>query len=493
MEAIPGSASLIFEFNNEKSFYDIFNGNALFASIAGKQRLADMDVLRHELVENTVLQKYFTGQNIYISVHPSKTDTLSLLLTISAEKGFDATILNQLSKTNNSGLLITPLRISNKQGFNIYIKALKKRFYIVDKADNIFSGSFSKQLAEESAAYNFQKGKASYSLFSDQQNANTLANLYVNYDQLTPLFDLFFRNKSTDIYKTFKLLPALASLSLNYRSDALMFNGITTIKRNEAMSYLTLFANQQPITNHLKEIFPSTTAYSTSFSLSDPATFQNDLEDLQNKAGLKNEKKELFRKMKAETGVNLVKDFNKMINNEFAVVTTRYFEKFGIVPVKDGSKLKALLVNISTMNDENTGQLNYDKVPFFLLGDAFSVFKRPFFTIIDNYLVLANSAKELVSYNDMYINQKFLSISTQYNQFDNLLAAKSNVSFFINFKNAQPILERDMYPEIFKIVKSSKPGWSDFYGQSIQFSGSEKNLYTNFCLKINTDTTSAKN
>ncbi len=49
------------------------------------------------------------------------------------------------------------------------------------------------------------------------------------------------------------------------------------------------------------------------------------------------------------------------------------------------------VTNISKMNDENSGQLNYDKLPFFLLGDAFSIFKRPYFMIIDNYLILANS------------------------------------------------------------------------------------------------------
>ena len=112
--------------------------------------------------------------------------------------------------------------------------------------------------------------------------------------------------------------------------------------------------------------------------------------------------------------------------------------------------------------------------------------------IIDNYLIFANSSNELASYYDIYINRKFLSKNEQFNQFDELLAAQSNVSFFFHFKNALPVLERDMAPGIYEDVKSLKPGWGDFYGASVQLSAVDNNFYTNFCLKLNSDTTANK-
>jgi hypothetical protein len=182
-----------------------------------------------------------------------------------------------------------------------------------------------------------------------------------------------------------------------------------------------------------------------------------------------------------------------LLGNEFSLVTTRYLEKFAVVSIKDGSKLGVLFTNISTMNSENSGQLNYDKLPFFLLGDAFSLFRRPYFMIIDNYLILANSAGELASYYDIYINRKFLSKNDQYNQFDNLLAARSNVTFLFHFKNLQPVLKRDLYPDIYDAVENNEPGWKNFYAACIQFTAVENGFYTNFCMKLNTDTVSVKN
>ncbi|MDO3640904.1 hypothetical protein [Mucilaginibacter sp. L3T2-6] len=492
LSAIPDDAPLIFEFNNDKSFYDIFKDNKLFAAFIGAEKLGQLDTLRQALLQNRVLGKYFNGQDVFISLHPSKTEGISLLLTMSPANGFEPEVFDDLLKQKNSGLVVTPMRAAGKSGYNIYISALKKRFYLINKGNNVFSGSFSEELANQSASHKNTPGGERFVLLSDQQNNNSLANFYVNYNQLNPLFEELFKNKNTDIFKNFRMFPALAALSLNYRTDAIMFNGSTSVKKNERQSYLSIFTGQQPVPNHLKEMFPSTTAYCTSFSVSNPQKFAADLIKQQNNNNLDGERDDLFSKIKAETGVKIKNDFDGLLGNEFAIVTTRYFEKFGIVSVKDGSRLKVLLTAMSIMSDENTGQLSYEKLPSFLLGDAFNNFKRPYFMIIDNYLIFANSSNELASYYDIYINRKFLSKNEQFNQFDELLAAQSNVSFFFHFKNALPVLERDMAPGIYDDVKSLKPGWGDFYGASVQLSAVDNNFYTNFCLKLNSDTTANK-
>jgi len=493
MSAIPDNASIIFEFNNDTSFYDIFKNSKLFTAFTGKQTLGELDTLRQQLLQNSFLAKYFDGQNIYISLHPSANHTLSLLLTVSAAKGFGPMVINQLAKQPNTGLVITPLMSAGKKGYNIYISALKKRFYVIYKEENTLSGSFSKETADLSAAYKSKKNESTFVLLPEQQNANSLANIYVNYNQLNPLADALFANKNSDIFKSFRLLPGLAALTLNYRTDALMFNGATSVLLNKPSSYLNLFTNQRPVINHLKDIFPSTTAYSTNFSVSDPSKFGSDLSAWYTKAGLKNEKDKVFNKIKAETGSNLQNDFTKLLGNEFAIVTTKYFEKLAIISVKNGSRLNLLLANISKTVTDNSGQFSYDKIPFFLLGDAFAVFKHPNYLIIDNYLILANSPGELKSYYDSYINRKFLSKNDQYTQFDNLLAAQSNVSFMLIFKNAEPVFKRDLNPAFYNYLETNKPGWRDFYGVAWQFSSADKNFYTNFSIRLSNDSLTVKN
>ena len=128
MDAIPDSAPLVFEFNNDKSFYEIFNGSPLFASVTGKQKLGELDTLRHVLLQNPAIDKYFSDQNIFISVHPSKTNDIDLLLTMPSINGFEGDLFEMIAKTPNSGLVVTPFRLEGKQGYNIYISAVKNAF-----------------------------------------------------------------------------------------------------------------------------------------------------------------------------------------------------------------------------------------------------------------------------------------------------------------------------------------------------------------------------
>ncbi len=485
IRTIPDGAALVFEFANEKSFYDIYTGNTLLHNLIGEEKMTDMDTVRKVLFNNPALSSFFTGRNVFVSVIPTQNTQVDLLLTSSAAKDIDLTEFDKLAKQQKTGMLITPLKIGEKRGYNVFFNSLKKRFYIINIDANIYAGSFSKDLISQTANYQPDKNKHAFLLLPDQQNSNSLANLYINYENLGPLFNQVFKNNNTDIFKPFRLLPALAALNLNFKNDAVMFSGYTNIETQKPGTYLNVFTNQQPVVNQLKDLYPATTAYATNLAVSDPAKFTADLTDFQNKAGLQKERDGLFNKIKAETGINLNTEFGKLLGNEFTVMTTRYQEKIAIVTVKNGTKLRPFMTNISGMISDDVGQFNYSKLPYFLLGDAFNAFKRPYFRVIDNYLILANSAKELESYNDTYLNRKFLNKTEEYVKFDNLLAEKSNVSFFIHFKNAQQILKDGLKDEFYLAYKNNSLSIRNFYGASYQFAATDKNFYTNFCLLQN--------
>jgi hypothetical protein len=493
LSAIPNNASLILEFNNEKGFYDIFTDDKLFINIIGKEKLEELAALKKLLLQNILIEPYLNGQNLFISLHPQKGDEIDFLLTTSVLKGFDPDMFDRISKQKKSGLVINTINIAGRQGYTIYLNDLKKRFYLIDNEDHTISASFSKELIEACAKYDYKKEKQAFVLLSDRQSLNSLANLYVNYEALSPLFEQLFISKNTDIFKSFRQLPAFAALSLNYKKDALMFNGSTQLQDGQVDGYLRLFSSQQPVINRLKSIFPSTTAYSTNFAVSDPMKFESDLSDSQKGNDFKTERASVIAKVKAETGIRLEKEFSPLLSNEFAVITTRYREKIAIIQVKDGSKLRTLLINLSNMNSDNTGQFNYEKLPQLLLGDAFNVFKRPYFKVMDNYLVLTNSMSELASYDDSYTNRKFLNRTDGYSQFDALLAERSNISFFIQFKNAQSLFKQDLKPAFYNGFDNNLPGWKNFYAAAWQFTSSDKNYYTNFCMQLNADTTSVNN
>ena len=492
MRNIPADAALLFEINNDQSFYDIFADNKLFNQVIGQEKMDELDTLRKTLILDPALKTFLNDQNIFISLHPLAVNGPGLLLTLSVAKDFKSVYLEQFIDRNKERLNIKPTRIDGKAGYDIEFKNINKHFYLVNKGDGIFCGSFSREIADKAAGYLSKNSEQHFVLMPDRQNANSLANLYADYSQLTPLFQQFFTVRNEDIFKPFRLLPATAALTLNYKTDALMFSGISTVQTGKPISYLNLFTGQLPVENHLKEIFPSTTAYSTAFAVTDPSKFLADLGVYHVKAGLESEKKALFDKITAETGLKLKNEFSRLLGNEFAVVTTRYQEKIGIIAIKNGAQMAPIMNNISAMADENIGQFKYSKLPFFLIGDTFSIFNKPYFRILDNYLILANTEAEITSYYDSYSHRKFLNKGSDYNRFDELLAEKSNVSFFINFKNSQHILKQELTNATYAQFENNNPGWKNLYGASCQLSSANKNYYTNLCIQLNRpDTASA--
>ncbi|WP_158827821.1 hypothetical protein [Mucilaginibacter lacusdianchii] len=482
ISTIPNTAALIFEFDNDDSFYDIYDSSSLFSSVIGEQQLQGLNTLQNAFLRNPVLKAAFYDQNIYVSIHPQAEGVPALLFTLPVK---NAVTTETVTALHDTAITIKAIDLAGKPGYCIHLNKQNQDFYLTTKGRNVFTGSFSKLLLEQAAAYEPKQTSSTFKLLPAQQSANSLGNLYINNLAFTPLFDALFKQHNPDFLKPLRILPATAALTLNYKSDALMFNGYTNFNAHGAVSYLNLFSAFKPVNNHLKNIFPLTTAYSNNFAVDDINKFIYKLADWQRKAGLSTERSSLFKKIKQETGIQIDNEFNKQLGHEFAILTTRFDEKLVIVELKDGSALRPFLTNISTMTDDESGQLNYDRIPYYLLGDVFNAVKRPHFIILDNYLILANTKREISNYKDNYLNARFLSHSTVFNEFNNLLSQQCNVAFYVNFKNSAFIFKRHLKPQTYQLYQQQS-GLNNFYGASYQLSASDNEFYTNFCMKLDT-------
>jgi hypothetical protein len=65
-----------------------------------------------------------------------------------------------------------------------------------------------------------------------------------------------------------------------------------------------------------------------------------------------------------------------------------------------------------------------------------------------------------------------------------MLSERSNVAFFINFKNIKQVFKRDLKPGFYDAFQQSDPGFKNYYAASYQLIASDKNYYTNFCMKL---------
>ena len=482
INTIPASAAYIFQFNNDSSFYDIYSKSELFTSITGLQKMRELDALRHTLLNYPLLKEHFATEDVFVSIHPQASDSLDYLLTLPAASHVEQGLAELLKSKNAAGVNLSSVSIAGKKAYRIRIDSLNKDFYFANRGSDIWVGSFARVLVEQDLN-NKPKEKSTFSLLPNQQNSTLLGSLYVNYAQLKPLLSQLYKTGNIDFWKGLDMLPATTALSLNYKSDALIFNGFTNITKNKATSYLSLFTDMKPVPMSLQNLFPITTAYSNSYGVDNVLRFLNSLTAWQQKAGFDKEKSRLFSNIKTETGVQLDKEFKGLVDNEFAVLTTRFQEKLAIIKLKNGASLRPVFNNVSNMVTDEIGQFNYNQIPLFLLGDAFSPFRRPYFIILDNYLVLANTQRELSNYKENYFNNAFISKDEEFIEFNNLTAQHCNVNFFIHFKNSGTIFKRTL-KKTYAAAIEQQPGLKNYYAASFQLSASDHEFYTNLCIKL---------
>ncbi len=478
---IPEDAALVFEFKNDPEFYSLFKENSLLTSFIGPKKANELQYLHENLFKKSTLKASFNNQSIFISLHPAiNSGSIDMLITTYADKITDQQKSFEVIASQTDGA-IEPEKIGDKTIQIITFPALKEAFYISYNA-GVLAGSFSKVLLLNFLDERLENKVSNLTQLSDQQNKNSIANLYVNYKQFPILFKQLFHNQDDDFFNFLTDFPASAALSLNYKSDALLFNGFTQ-NDTSAANYLHLFLKQQPVKSTIKNIYPVNTASAVSFAYENPANFLKELDNLQTKLHQALKAKVLFNQIRQETGIFIKTAFWKQLDKEFAVVTTSEKEKLAIIKVKNGSELQPFLQNISINPDSSQNQFKYQNLFYYLLGEPFIHFKQPYFVLIDNYLLLSNSKNGIKHYLENYHQQHFLSEDQQYYEFDGLLAEQSNVSFFVHLPNSFLILENNLQPGFRKIFSQENSDWKDYYAAALQFTASQNSFYTNFYLE----------
>lgn len=479
LSEIPADASLIFQYPNDKSLYEIFTDYTVFDTIIGTQAKNELAWLKNLLVGKNELNELTDGQKFFLSFHPSKTDSVYFLWSIQLKQPLTIdelqNILSELSE----------IRISKKQKYGaalleINSSELMRPFYLcLDRG--IARGSFSADLLSQSVD---KKAKKISQAFIKEINtglnkdANALAHLFINYDKpgfLKP----YFKRKLSDNIELFESFYGYSSLELNYKTDVMMFNGISRITSAKD-SYIPIFLNQNPVKNTIKLVLPYNTASSINYGFSDYKKYKKDLDVIfEARAELDTLNKQV-ETIRSETGINPQGDMIKLWAKEMSTLHLSTSESLAIIKLSDGSKLQFLLEPMSSFYSPTVRRMNYSNLFYFYFGDPMKRFSKPFFTITDNLLILSNSPASIQRFLNNYNSGRLLYKTDAYIKFDQLVADQSNVSFVLYLNNAETLLRNSLKSNYSEIFRSKNYGIKDLYALSYQLTSNKEYFFTNF-------------
>ena len=283
---------------------------------------------------------------------------------------------------------------------------------------------------------------------------NDMFRLYFQYDYLNDFVNVF-SDTPGDLTKTLSKSLEFSGFSFDLEKNAIVANGITNTN-NQASTYLKALQKSGQGKRTIKNIVPKNTAIYLSFGFKNFEDFYSNFETIQKEnPGQFKSYAEGTSQIESFLKINLKTHFMSWIDDEIALIQLHS-------NVSDSKKDVALILKTKAIDDAKDNldfileqirkrtpvkfkEVNYKGYAinfmsikgFFkiLLGDLFSNIEKPYFTIIDDFVIFSNEPNTLKSIINAYTNKETLNYFKAFNDFNKRFDNRSSVFAYINTPN----------------------------------------------------------
>lgn len=471
LNTVAYNSSIIFSFDNDKGFYDILSSQDLIQQVMGETNSKLFSSIKKNLVEDNSVNQLINGQKVYVGFSTKKNNEIDFLISTQSRDNLDV-LLNKIN-VNKTKLK----NIENAYQFNFAdsttcFVAVKNRLILISNSLNQIENSISNNNSEDDEFSSFIKSNSKF-------NKNTLANLYIDFNKVPTVLKEILNSNLVGELSVFSKQNAYAALSYNFSAERLLFNGTTAI--NDKNSFYQLFTNVTEQTITITNILPEQTANYTTYAISDYSVFNKEFSKLLEFRKEDQLIKKALQKILETYRINLSTQFPNYFNNQFITFQLNTGEKLGAIALKNGDKVSQLLLDISTEYTPEIRVFKEAKIPYAFFGDPFKKFEKPFYSIINGYLVMANNASSIQSFLNSYNANKLLINNEDYQSFSSQLSTSSTITHYINNKNSVEIFSKNLKTPYYKKVINKREigGFSSF---SYQLSGDKGKFLSNVLL-----------
>lgn len=472
LNTVSANAGLVFSFEHDKSFYEILDGQNLFLNILGKTKSEQLTSIKAQLIEQPEFADFLEGQKIYIGFLAGASNQIDYLICTQLKHSLNLQqfLTHYLSKSIKTTQLKDMVKLSFLDSTEVYL-GLKNKLVVLSGSSDQVKKAMNVELPKVSNFANYIKANTGYT-------KNSLANLYLNFDNLPLLLKNILNSPLTGELNVFNEKGAYAALNYNFSSEKLLFNGTTTL--GELNGYYKLFDNLTDQKTVINNILPERTANYTIYAVSNYKNWSVNLSDW---LSIQKEMTQIVKneeRISKKYGLDLKQIFPTYFKNQFVTFQLASGEKFGGIALSNGEKVGQLLLDLSSEYAPDIKIFRESGIPYTYFGEPFKKFEKPYYTIIDNYLVMANNASSIQVFLNSYRNNNLLVNDIDYQHFNDQLSA-ATLSFYINNKNSNGIFGRNLKAPYYKQYQAND-GLGTFQAFSYQLTGDKGKFLSNLLL-----------
>lgn len=417
------------------------------------------------------------NRSLLISVHMYQEKAYGLLYIVDLQKIAKLKLLKKhLKSVVNNNFSVNNRRYHNHQITEIYDKKTRETLSISFIKNQVIA-SYVHTLVEASIDQYEEPAigrDLNFIEIKKKVGYDDMFRLYFQYNYLDD-YMRYFSDKSNNIIDNLSKNLTFSGFNFDLnRKNTMLATGYTNTNQKTA-SYIKALQKSGKGKRTISKIAPKRTAFYMSFGFDSFTEFNSNFESVQ-----KNDSKKFttyqnnIDRIENLLKINITDNFISWVDDEIALlqlqssITKNENEIALVLKANNIKKAKTNLnfilkqikkrtpVKFKTINYKEH-EINFMSIKGFfkiLLGNLFNDFDKPYFTIIDDYVVFSNHPNTLKGIIDDYLAKETLSKSDDYKSFNKYFDKKSSIFAYINtptlYKNLYAFADKNTKQKILK-------------------------------------------
>jgi len=460
------------------------------------------DYLDSLIHDNSVLFDLFGSRDIIISAHKTRIKDYDFLFLVNLKKGskvgFIQETLEQILST--SGFLVGNTEYKNKTVISAFDKEKKETLYF-SVVQNYLLCSYSNQLIENSIleveAPKLGRDEDFLNIYKETSEEG-LCKLYINYSFIDEFMQCY-SNDNDPMVKDLSRIVLYSGLKLDIEDEFIDLEGYTNI--NDTLdSYLRALMLSGKGGLSAPKVLPARTAIYHSLGFENGIEFFKNLQKvLQTDEKTWKEFESSRKQIEQLLKIDLERDMMSWVGDEVAYVEnepSKYTEHLDdIMFVMQANRVnyaKERLDFIAEQVKKRT-PAKFKKVDYknytikyldvkgvfrLFFGKLFSKMEKPYYTIVDNYVVFSNNPATLISLIEDFETGNTLDKQEDFHDFSDKFNRESTVFSYLAPASAFPLLTKKMDATTKASALTNEHYFKSFPETGFQITEKEDKFYT---------------
>ncbi|MGZ5243971.1 MAG: DUF3352 domain-containing protein, partial [Bacteroidia bacterium] len=424
--ALPNSATIVYQGTDPQNAYKELQKNAFYQTLSQNAALrgfdADYKYFDSLLKANEELQGLIASKPLVISLHVTSAHDFQLLFLQQQQGAISKGDIEDWIAENDETTRLLERVFEGHKIYDVKATASKRSLFSFAFLDGILALSRNTVLVEDAISAFTSNRSNSSPMVEKMVEANNQNKLYLNFRALPGLLNVYLSAQYINQTKDLQNLGEFGSYNFKLDEDGFLLDG--NVSANKETDLWKPLLNQKPQKFTVADVLPASTAYFTAQAVDNFSSYHTARNTGTNNPDFDTRKNDL-----ANNGISFKEGILPWVGNQwtYAIMEPAAEEaqeqEVLVMRVEDSAtsveKLMKLTNEVNKNREIKPSRITYrDRtiekltIPPFLdmvFGENFADFQSPFYTVLGNHFVFANSQSIIERCIDAYTQKQSLS------------------------------------------------------------------------------------